>query len=203
MTAPSVPLQTFRNLGKAYFVQGKYVEATGQFQKVAASGKALAADHLILGLALMEANRLDAALGEMTTAKQMDPHLVAADYNLGILYKREFREESLTLPLSNAAGLASLIPTWREDPGQLDLLAMTRSGQLRAFEKQGPPVHWVEVKMNGFKSNSRGIGSVVEFKAGNYYNKVVVTGSPLRVFTGNLFRHHYYLIIGVIQSNHG
>jgi hypothetical protein len=26
----------------------------------------------------------------------------------------------------------------------------------------------------------------VEFKAGNYYNKVVVTGSPLRIFTGDL-----------------
>ncbi len=73
-----------------------------------------------------------------------------------------------------------------ENPGQLDLLAMTRSGQLRAFEKEGPPAHWVEVKMNGYKSNSRGIGSVVEFKAGNYYNKVIITSSPVRVFTGDL-----------------
>ena len=39
----------------------------------------------------MQANRLDEALGELTTAKQMDPKLVAADYNLGILYKRELR----------------------------------------------------------------------------------------------------------------
>src|ERR1019366_9273259 len=46
--------------------------------------------------------------------------------------------------------------------------------------------HWVEVKMNGYKSNSGGIGSVVEFKAGNYYNKVLVTSSPVRVFTGDL-----------------
>jgi hypothetical protein len=44
----------------------------------------------------------------------------------------------------------------------------------------------VEVKMNGYKSNNRGIGSVVEFKAGNYYNKVIVTSSPVRVFTGDL-----------------
>jgi hypothetical protein len=57
---------------------------------------------------------------------------------------------------------------------------------LRAFEKEGPPAHWVEVKMNGYKSNSGGIGSVVEFKAGNYYNKVIVTSSPVRVFTGDL-----------------
>jgi hypothetical protein len=40
--------------------------------------------------------------------------------------------------------------------------------------------------MSGFKSNTQGIGSVVEFKAGNYYNKVVITSSPLRVFTGAL-----------------
>ena len=87
----AAPLQTFRNLGKAYFEQGKYPEAIGQFQKVVASGNATAADHLNLGLALMQANKLDAALGEMTTAQQMDSHLLAADYNLGILYKRELR----------------------------------------------------------------------------------------------------------------
>src|SRR5208337_1685693 len=87
----AVPLQTYRNVGKAYFEQGKYVEAIEQFQKVVASGKASAVDHLNLGMALMQANKLDAALGEMTTAKQMDPHLVAADYNLGILYQRELR----------------------------------------------------------------------------------------------------------------
>ena len=40
--------------------------------------------------------------------------------------------------------------------------------------------------MNGYKSNSQGIGSVVEFKAGNYYNKVLVTSSPVRVFAGDL-----------------
>ena len=40
----------------------------------------------------MQANRLDAALGEMITAKQMEfPGLVAVDYNLGILYKHEVR----------------------------------------------------------------------------------------------------------------
>ncbi len=90
-SAPSASLQTLRNIGKAYFEQGKYVEAIGEFQKVVASGKALPTDHLDLGLALMLANKLDLALGELTTAKQMDSHLVAADYNLGILYKRELR----------------------------------------------------------------------------------------------------------------
>jgi hypothetical protein len=89
--APSASLQSLRNIGKAYFEQGKYVEAVEQFRKVVASGKALATDHLNLGLALMNANQLDVALGEMTTARQMDPHLVAANYCLGILYKRELR----------------------------------------------------------------------------------------------------------------
>ena len=102
--ARSASLQTFRNVGKAYFEQGKYVEAIEQFQKVVASGKASAFDHLNLGMALMQANKLDASLGEMTTARQMAPHLVAADYNLGILYKRELRnpdaEASLKLVIA-------------------------------------------------------------------------------------------------------
>ncbi len=118
------------------------------------------------------------------------PDLLAADAQgrLHFLVNHEgrFREGLIALPESDAATLTSLIPTWLENPGKLDLLAMTRSGQLRAFEKEGPPAHWVEVKMNGYKSNSRGIGSVVEFKAGNYYNKVIVTSSPVRVFTGDL-----------------
>ena len=118
------------------------------------------------------------------------PDLLAADAQgkLHFLVNHEgrFREGSIALPVGDAAALTSLIPTWLENPGKLDLLAMTRSGQLRAFEKEGPPAHWVEVKMNGYKSNSRGIGSVVEFKAGNYYNKVIVTSSPVRVFTGDL-----------------
>jgi tetratricopeptide (TPR) repeat protein len=84
-------LQSYRNLGKAYYEQGKYVEAAAEFRKVTASGQALSTDHLDLGLALMQLNKLDDALGELTTAKQMDPKLVAIDYNLGILYKHELR----------------------------------------------------------------------------------------------------------------
>jgi VCBS repeat protein/tetratricopeptide repeat protein len=91
VTSGAGPIQTHRNVGKAYYEQGKYAEAIGEFQKVIASGHALASDHLNLGLALMQANDLDAALGELTTARQMDPKLVAAQYNLGILYKRELR----------------------------------------------------------------------------------------------------------------
>lgn len=87
----SASLQTHRNVGRAYYEQGKYAEAITEFQQVVAPGQALATDHLNLGLALMQANKLNEALGELTTAKQMDPKLVAADYNLGILYKRELR----------------------------------------------------------------------------------------------------------------
>ena len=89
---PSVPsLQTLRSLGKAYYEQGEYPEAIQQFQKVVASGQAVALDHLGLGQALLQANRLNEALEELTTAKQMNPHLLAIDYNLGILYKHELR----------------------------------------------------------------------------------------------------------------
>jgi hypothetical protein len=89
--APAASLQTLRNIGKAYYEQAKYVEAIDEFKKVLASGNAAATDHLNLGLALMQANKLDEALGALTTAQQMDPKLIAADYNLGILYKRELR----------------------------------------------------------------------------------------------------------------
>ena len=89
--ARSGAIQTHRNLGKAYYEQGKYPESVVEFQKVIATGQALATDHMDLGLGLMQADQLDQALGEMTTAKQMDPKLAAIDYNLGILYKRESR----------------------------------------------------------------------------------------------------------------
>ncbi|HEV2349441.1 MAG TPA: FG-GAP-like repeat-containing protein [Terriglobia bacterium] len=82
-------IQTLRNVGKAYYEQGKYPESAAEFQKVIATGKALATDHMDLALGLMQEDKLDEALGEMTTARQMDPKLVAVDYNLGILYKRE------------------------------------------------------------------------------------------------------------------
>ena len=118
------------------------------------------------------------------------PDLLAADAQgrLHFLVNHEgrFREGSIVLPVGNSQGISSLISIGIGNPGQLNMLAMTRGGQLRAFEKEGPPAHWVEVKMNGYKSNSGGIGSVVELKAGNYYNKVVVTSSPVRIFTGDL-----------------
>jgi hypothetical protein len=85
-----------------------------------------------------------------------------------------------------ALQVASLVPTWLGSPGTLHLVGVTRAGQLVAYEKAGPPARWMEVKLTGFKSNTQGIGSIVEFKAGNFYDKVVVTGNPVRVFTGEL-----------------
>ena len=97
-----------------------------------------------------------------------------------------FREGTIAIPLEDAAVVSSLATTGIENPSQINILATTRSGEVRAFAKEGPAAHWLEVKMNGYKSNSGGIGSVVEFKAGNYYNKVIVTSSPVQVFTGDL-----------------
>ena len=97
-----------------------------------------------------------------------------------------FVDRSIDLPTESAAAFTAFAATGLSNAGQLDLLAMTRNGQLQVFEKQGPPAHWMEVKMNGYKSNNGGVGSVVEFKAGNFYNKVLVTSSPVRVFTGDL-----------------
>jgi len=106
-------MQTQRNIGKAYYEEGKYPEAIAAFQKVVASGQAVALDHLALGQALMQANRLDEALGELTTAKQMGPKLLAIDYNLGILYKRELRYPDAEAALKHVAEVDSSDPaTW-------------------------------------------------------------------------------------------
>src|SRR5512146_1278028 len=88
-SSDAATLQTWRNVGKAYYEQGKYTEAIAEFQKVVKSGHALATDYLDLGLAYTQNNNLDPALSALTTAKQMAPKMVAIDYNLGILYKRE------------------------------------------------------------------------------------------------------------------
>jgi len=109
----SASAQTQRNLGKAYYEQGKYPEAIAAFQKVVASGQAVTMDHLALGQALMQANRLDEALGELSTAKQMDPKLLAIDYNLGILYKRELRYPEAEAALKHVAEVDPSDPaTW-------------------------------------------------------------------------------------------
>ncbi len=110
-TTASASTQTDRNVGKAYFEQGKYVEAIEQFQKVVASGRASATDHLSLGMSLMQANKLDASLGEMTTARQMDPTLVAARFNLGILYKRELRNPDAEAELKQVIAIDAHDPS--------------------------------------------------------------------------------------------
>lgn len=90
-TVSPADVQRFRNLGKAYYEQGKYDDAVEQFEKVVGAGDAFATDHLDLGLALLQDNQLDQSLAELTTARQMDAKLLAVHYNLGVLYKRELR----------------------------------------------------------------------------------------------------------------
>jgi FG-GAP-like repeat/Tetratricopeptide repeat len=100
-----------------------------------------------------------------------------------------FQEGSLempALPLHEPDGWSQILPTWLSSPGKLDLLALTRSGKLVAFEKEGPAAHWVQVKLKGFKSNLEGIGTVVELKSGNFYDKILVTGRTVGAYTGNL-----------------
>lgn len=103
----SADLQRFRNLGKAYYEQGKYEDAVEQFEKVVGAGEAFATDHLNLGLALLQNNQLDSALGELTTARQMDPKLLAAHYDLGVLYKHEQRYPDAEAELRHVVGVDS------------------------------------------------------------------------------------------------
>ena len=97
-----------------------------------------------------------------------------------------FKEAGLTLPAARPEQVTALAPTWLNNPGKLNLVAVSRGGELMAFEKQGPPARWLEIKMNGYKSNSLGVGSIVELKAGNFYHKLLVNGDRLRISTGDL-----------------
>jgi hypothetical protein len=97
-------VQRFRNLGKAYYEQGKYDEAVEQFEKVVGAGDAFATDHLDLGLALLQDNQLNQALAELTTARDMDAKLLAVHYNLGVLYKRELRYPDAEAELRHVTG---------------------------------------------------------------------------------------------------
>ncbi|PYU98405.1 MAG: hypothetical protein DMG26_18765, partial [Acidobacteria bacterium] len=98
----------------------------------------------------------------------------------------QFLSGTLSFPPAYYQALAWFAPVWLGSSGKLDLLAFTRAGQFAAFEKEGPASHWLEVKLDGFKSNKQGIGTVVELKSGNFYKKVEVTSGPVRVSTGDL-----------------
>ncbi|MGH9397946.1 MAG: FG-GAP-like repeat-containing protein [Terriglobia bacterium] len=90
--------------------------------------------------------------------------------------------------LPNGAYEGSLKPTWLSHPGDLDLLSILPGGgdQLIAFQRQGPTPHWIQVKLEGYKSNKQGIGDIIELKNGNFYDKVLATKGSVRVFTGSL-----------------
>ncbi|HEX5482029.1 MAG TPA: FG-GAP-like repeat-containing protein [Terriglobia bacterium] len=80
-----------------------------------------------------------------------------------------------------------LQPLWLTDPGKLDLVSMLPDGQLAVFERQGRSPRWINVKLQGYKSNKQGIGDIVELKAGNFYDKVLAhEGNSVRIFTGDL-----------------
>ena len=98
----------------------------------------------------------------------------------------KFQEDELNLPEGQTSSLGTLRPTWLSAAGKLNLVGVTRAGGIAALEKDGPASRWLEVKMTGFKSNALGIGSIVELKAGNFYNKLLVTGDRVRVYTGDL-----------------
>ncbi len=82
---------------------------------------------------------------------------------------------------------ASITPSWLIHPGDLDLLAFGPNTGPMVFERQGSAPHWINVQLEGYKSNKQGIGDIVELKAGNFYDKVLAqSGNSVRIFTGGL-----------------
>jgi tetratricopeptide (TPR) repeat protein len=114
--------------------------------------------------------------------------LLAADSTgkLHLLANRLGHFHQETIHLSPSEQLASLGASWLGKQGVLDLIGSTRSGKLAAWAKTGPPEHWLEVRMEGSKSNKEGVGSTVELKQGNFYNKVLISNGPAYLYTGNL-----------------
>lgn len=95
-----------------------------------------------------------------------------------------FKEKPLELP--KAARFTDLQANWLGAPGVLDMVGVTADGKITAWEKQGAPARWLDVKFNGYKSNQDGVGSIVELKAGNFYDKVMATGGTLHLYAGGL-----------------
>lgn len=89
--------------------------------------------------------------------------------------------------LRKNASEGSLTPAWLTHPGDLDLVSFDPTSGPTVFERQGPAPHWINVQLEGYKSNKQGIGDIVELKEGNFYDKVLVAhGNSVRIFTGNL-----------------
>lgn len=80
-----------------------------------------------------------------------------------------------------------LKPAWLFHPDDLDLISFDPNSGPVFFARQGPTPRWINVQLEGYKSNKQGIGDVVELKAGNFYDKVLArSGNSVRIFTGDL-----------------
>jgi hypothetical protein len=99
-----------------------------------------------------------------------------------------FSELPLRLEANPQDPLTSIVPVSLGKPEILNLIGITHQGHLAVLAADAAPARWLEVKLTGYKSNTQGIGSVLEFKAGNFYQKMVVTRSPVRIFVGDLKR---------------
>lgn len=88
----------------------------------------------------------------------------------------------------NGASEGMLKPAWLFHPGELDFLSILAGGGVKpiVFQRQGPTPRWIQVKLEGYKSNKQGIGDIIELKKGNFYDKVLATHGSTRIFTGQL-----------------
>lgn len=68
--------------------------------------------------------------------------------------------------------------------GALDLVQVGTGGTLEAFTASGPRGSSMPVLVRGNKSNKRGVGSIVEARAGSIYRRIYYRGEPVRVGVG-------------------
>jgi len=110
--------------------------------------------------------------------------LVAADGQWKWLANRGGKFEAREIT-ALAAPKSTNVTVLEMGNGGVELLA-TADGTTHVLRRESPASHWIDVALHGQKSNLRGTGSTVEVKAGNYYQKLTVTGDHVHVFTGDL-----------------
>ena len=114
-----------------------------------------------------------------------------------------FEEKGVSIP-GSTSGIANVVAAGLS-PGSLDLVAVS-DGSLRVWRRTAPVARWIDVSLRGQKSNTRGLGSVLEFKAGDFYQKVTVTRERTRIYTNSRIKLDVVRVTwpnGIIQNRIG
>ncbi len=103
-------LESHRLIGKAYYENDEFEEASREFRKCIELDPKSAVDHFNLALILMRALEHERALEYLEKAQELDPDLIPVNYCRGIIHKRENRFEEA---IRNLQSVVDRDPTCR------------------------------------------------------------------------------------------